>query len=177
MNNTEIGTAIDKWIKHFDCDVFATLVFNRNMHKHNAVKSIKRYLNLLDIKVMQRKAVRKGKRIERFAVLQSGKSKDNWHCHILFNSKSTVATANELKQLAEIYWQTRVRHAKRYDRKFEMNGTFELIKRQRDFEIIENKKAVKRYLLSEVKRYGSLTILPKLIHFTKETKQRLSEAQ
>ena len=25
MNNTEIGTAIESWIKHLDCDVFATL--------------------------------------------------------------------------------------------------------------------------------------------------------
>ena len=167
--------ALLEWIDAVDYDVFVTLRFNRQVSKQRVIEAVKRYLHILDKKIMGRHNVRNDIRIERYVALENGTSNSNWHCHALFNSSSTVATAEELKTLAEHFWHRKVKDAKQYDRQFKLNGTFELKQRQRDFEIIEDNNKVKRYVIGEHYKLGNETILVECCYFSKDT-QRLLKA-
>ena len=167
--------ALLEWIDAVDYDVFVTLRFNRQVSKQRVIEAVKRYLHILDKKIMGRHNVRNDIRIERYVALENGTSNSNWHCHVLFNSSSTVATAEELKTLAEHFWHRKVKDAKQYDRQNKFNGKFKLKQRQRDFELIEDNNKVKRYVIGEHYKLGNDTILVECCYFSEDT-QRLLKA-
>lgn len=172
---TKEHRALLEWIGAVDYDVFATLNFNRHVSKQRVIEAVKRYLHILDKKIMGRHNVRNDIRIERYVALENGTSNSNWHAHVLFNSSSTEATAEELKTLAEHFWYRKVKDAKQYDRQNKSNGKFKLKQRQLDFQIIKDNNKVKPYVIGEHYKLGNDTILVECCYFSEDT-QRLLKA-
>jgi hypothetical protein len=88
MNMQAVRQAHIDWMAGSTVDVYATLKFQNgyDLAESKAEQILSIYLNTLDRVYFEKRQIRAGLRVERFAFLHKGRSGQNTHYHIAFKS-------------------------------------------------------------------------------------------
>jgi len=88
MDKQAVRQAHIDWMAGSNVDVYATLKFQNgyDLLENKAERILSIYLNTLDRVYYEKRQIRSGLRVERFAFLHKGRSGQNTHYHIAFKS-------------------------------------------------------------------------------------------
>ena len=161
ITNTNQRKELAKWIAEYEFNVFGTLTFDaKKLHREVIkqrqnvrgavsydelkreveIKALRRYWNKLDRKFFKKNDVYKNnKRIQRFNVVQIGKTGTNTHIH--FAALAPMNSVDGFKQKLDRVWRN----------EFKTSGLSE-------FSTIYDKKRLCDYLTHEYYKLGSDTI-------------------
>lgn len=92
MNKLGLRQAHIDWLAASNVDVYATLKFHNgyDLPEANAEQILSIYLNSLDRTYFEKKQIRAGMRVQRFAYLHKGRSGQNTHFHVAFKALGPV---------------------------------------------------------------------------------------
>ncbi len=160
ITNTKQRNVLASWIADYEFNVFGTLTFDakklhreviaqrqnvrgavsyEEMKKEVEIKALKRYWNKLDRKYFGNSAYRNNKRIQRFNVVQIGKTGTNTHIH--FAALAPMNSVDGFKQKLDRVWENEIK----------TSGLSE-------FSTIYDKKRLCDYLTHEYYKLGNDTI-------------------
>lgn len=88
MQKTTIKKAYKQWLSAQNFTMFGTLKFfdDEDLNIYTIDRRLRLFFNILDRKLRKHKAVKEGKRIERFVFIERGKSRQHLHAHFFMKA-------------------------------------------------------------------------------------------
>ena len=90
MQKTNLKQAYNQWLSAQNFTMFGTLKFfdDEDLNIYTADRRLRLFFNILDRKIRKHKAIKEGKRIERFVFIERGKSRQHLHAHFFIKAQN-----------------------------------------------------------------------------------------